>query len=260
MILRFVLVVSGAWLALSSSAATISLEFLKVGMVTYTNVAVLGANSTDLYFTHAQGIANVKLKYLSPELQKRFNFDPKAAAEAEKKQSEADLLYQTTEVKSFYDRSRAAAEAAEKVPVTSEDSLADPIANNSLLGKTAPALELDKWTPDKPSLEGKFTLVFFWAPWSIPCKKSLPDLNTLQKKFPSKLVVVGVTSETDIPADLKIEFVSGVDTKSKLSSALGITSIPNVLLLDTKGVIRYLGHPGAVTEKKLEALLDKLAE
>ena len=260
MILRFVLVVCGACFALSSSAANLTLEFLKVGLVTYTNVTILGANATDLYFTHAQGIANVKLKYLSPDLQQRFNFDPKAAADAEKKQSEADIMYQTTEAKSFYDRSRAAAEAAAKVPPTSEDSLADPIANNSLLGKSAPALELDRWLTDKPSLDGKFALIFFWEPWSIPCKKCLPEVNALQKKFSSKLVVVGVSSETEIPADLKTEFASGTDAKAKLSGALGITSIPSVMLLDTKGVIRYLGHPGAITEKKLDALLAKPAE
>jgi len=260
MILRFVLVASSLVLAFACQAATLTMDSLKVGLVTYTNVTILGANATDLYFTHAQGIANVKLKYLSPDLQKRFNFDPQSAAEAEKKQSEADILYQSTEAKSFYDRSRAAAEAAAKVPPTSEDSLADPTSKNSLLGKAAPALEVEKWLTDKPSLEGKYTLILFWAPWSIPCKKSLPDLNALQKKFANKLVVVGVSSEADIPADLKIEFSSAIDTKSKLSSALGINSIPNALLLDPKGAIRYQGHPGALTEKKLDPLINKPSE
>jgi len=236
------------------------MEFLKVGLVTFTNVTILGANATDLYFTHTQGIANVKLKYVGPELQKRFNFDPQRAADAEQKQIEADHLYQSTEAKAFFDRARAAAEAADKVPPTSENSLADPISNNSLLGKAAPALEVEKWIGDKPVLDGKFVLITFWAPWSIPCRKCLPELNALQKKFGDKLAVVGLSSEADIPADLKIEFFSGIDTKAKLSSALGIGSIPSVLLLDSKGIIRYQGHPAAVTEKKLEALLPKPPE
>jgi cytochrome c biogenesis protein CcmG, thiol:disulfide interchange protein DsbE len=260
MILRFVFVTALLLPALCSSAATLTLDYLKVGLVSYTNVTVLGANATDLYFTHAQGIANVKLKYLSPELQKRFNFDPQAAAEAEKKQSEADQLYQASEAKSFYDRSRAAAEAAEKVLPTSEDSLADPISNNSLLGKAAPVLEVEKWLTDRPTLEGKFVLVSFWAPWSIPCKKWLPELNALQKKFPSKLVVVGISADADIPSDLPIEFASAVDTKAKLSGALGINSVPSILLLDPKGIIRYQGHPAAVTEKKLKVLFDSWKE
>jgi len=259
MFLRFVFIVSAVLVAFCSSAATLTLDSLKVGLVTYTNVTVLGANATDLYFTHAQGIANVKLKYLTPEMQKRFNFDPTAAAEAEKKQSEADVLYQSTEAKAFYDRSRAAAEAADYVPPTSEESLSDPLTKNSLLGKAAPALELDKWLTDKPVLEGKFVLVTFWAPWSIPCKKSLTELNALQRKFLNKLVIVGVTSESEIPSDLKVEFASAVDSKSKLSGALGINSIPTVLLLDNKGIIRYQGHPAAVSEKKLEALIAKFS-
>ena len=260
MILRFVWATLSILFAFACQAATMSMDYLKVGAVTYTNVTILGANATDLYFTHAQGIANVKLKYLSPEMQKRFNFDPQTAAEAEKKQSEADILYQSTEAKSFYDRSRAAAEAAAKVPATSENSLADPTSNNSLLGKAAPALEVEKWLTDKPNLEGKYTLILFWAPWSIPCKKSLPELNALQKKFASSLVVVGISSNAEIPADLKIEFASAIDTKSKLSSALGLNSIPNALLLDPKGIIRYQGHPGTLTEKRLEPILEKPPE
>lgn len=260
MILRFVFLAALLLPVFGSFAATLTLEYLKVGLVTYTNVTVLGANATDLYFTHAQGIANVKLKYLSSDLQKRFNFDPQAAAEAEKQQSEADKLYQASEAKSFYDRSRAAAEAAEKVLPTSEDSLSDPISNNSLLGKAAPALEVEKWLTDKPTLEGKFVLVSFWAPWSIPCKKWLPELNTLQKKFASKMTVVGISSDADIPSDLPVDFASAVDTKAKLSGALGINSVPSVLLLDPKGIIRYQGHPAAITEKKLQVLFDKWTE
>jgi hypothetical protein len=58
----------------------------------------------------------------------------------------------------------------------------------------------------------------------------------------------------------KLEFPAGIDSKGRLSALLGITSVPSVLLLDPKGVIRYEGHPSAVTEKKLEHLMAKMAE
>src|SRR5437588_13065023 len=67
---------------------TIKLDTLKVGTTTYSNVTVLGANSTDLYFKHSHGFANVKLKYVAPDLQKRFGYDPKTAADAERRQTE----------------------------------------------------------------------------------------------------------------------------------------------------------------------------
>jgi thiol-disulfide isomerase/thioredoxin len=242
----------------TASAASLKLDSLTIGPTTYSNVTVLGANTTDLYFTHAQGIANVKLKYLKPELQKKFNYDPKAAAEAEKRQSESDLQYQTTQATTFFGHSKGS-EAAEKPPLTSEESLADPVSEKSLLGRPAPALEAEQWLGDKPVLDGKFVLIDFWAPWSIPCRKSIPELNALQKKFKDKLVVVGWTSEGEEASvnDLKMEFSSGLDSKAKLRAAAGVTSVPCVLLVDSKGIVRYEGHPSGITEKKLEALMAK---
>jgi thiol-disulfide isomerase/thioredoxin len=265
MIVRFAFVF---WLllpAFCSVAAGLRLGSLTVGSTTYSNVTVLGANTTDIYFKHDHGIANVKLRYLGPELQKKFDYDPKAAAEAEKKQSEDDALYQNELA------SRVAAEAAKKVAqpgnkavVSSEDSLADPISDRSLLGKVAPPLDLDTWLSDKPVLEGKFVLVAFWAPWSIPCRKWIPDLNALQKEFHANLVVVGVCSESESEiaemSATKLEFPAGIDSRGILSAVAGVTSVPCVLLLDPKGIVRYAGHPAALTEKKLQAFFAKTAE
>jgi thiol-disulfide isomerase/thioredoxin len=241
------------------SAATLKLDSLSVGPNTYSNVTILGANVTDLYFTHARGIANVKLKYLSPELRKQFNYDPKAAAEAEKQQIEADLRYQTDEATTFFNHGQKGTESPGKHPVSSEDSLADPISERSLLGRPAPTVDPDRWLGEKPNLEGKFVLIDFWAPWSVPCRKVIPDLNALQKQFRDKLVVVGWTSEGTATnaSDMKMEFPSAVDSKSKLTASAGVTSVPCVLLVDDKGIVRYQGHPGAITYKKLVALIDK---
>src|SRR5438034_8050349 len=82
--------------ALSLPAAPLRLDRLKVGTRIYSGVSVVGANVTDLYFTHSEGIANVKLRLLEPSLQKRFNYDPKAAETAEKVQEEDDTKYRNT--------------------------------------------------------------------------------------------------------------------------------------------------------------------
>src|SRR5437667_7424813 len=68
----------------SLPAAPLKLASLKAGSKTYNNVTVLGANVTDLYFMHDHGITNIKLKSLDPKLQRKFNYDPVAAAEAER--------------------------------------------------------------------------------------------------------------------------------------------------------------------------------
>ena len=258
MMLRFVFVCCFSFFS-SLYAASFKLDSLTVGPTIYSNVTILGANVTDLYFTHARGIANVKLKYLSPELKKQFNYDPKAAAEAEKKQNESDLRYQTDEATTFFLHGEKPTNSIAKALPSSENSLADPISERSLLGRQAPTLDPDRWLGDKPALEGKFVLIDFWAPWSIPCRKCIPDLNVIHKTFKDRLVVVGWTSEGTITNvnDFKMEFPSAVDSKAKLSASAGVTSVPCVLLVDAKGIVRYQGHPGAITEKKLNALINE---
>jgi len=254
--------IAGLVLLVSSSygAPPSKLDTLTVGSRTYTNVNILGASVTDLYFTHNAGIGNVRLKFLSPELQKQFNYDPNAAAAAEQKQLDEDKRYQGVVASSVVAQAqKALAGKAEKnSPLM---SLADPISDKSLLGKRAPALEVEKWLGEKPALEGKAVLIAFWAPWSEQCQKSIPLWNQLQKAFATNLVVVGVTAEHEEKVqemtDPKIEFASALDTKSRLSAAAAITSIPCVLLVDPAGIVRYQGHPAALTEAYLRAWLSK---
>ncbi|HVU99932.1 MAG TPA: hypothetical protein VHH88_01130, partial [Verrucomicrobiae bacterium] len=77
-----------------AQAAPPKFDSLRVGSEVYSNVTVLGANATDLYFKSDQGISNVKLKYLSPELQRRFGYDPKEAAKAEQEKTKSDARYE----------------------------------------------------------------------------------------------------------------------------------------------------------------------
>ena len=250
-------------LVCSAYAEELRLDALKVGSTTYSHVTVIGANATDLYFKHSQGFANVKLKYLDPAMQKRFGYDAKAAEQAERRQSEDEILYQSHLRASL---APAANTAAAKVrgSLGTETGLADPISDKSLLGKTAPELSVDKWVGDKPSLEGKFVLLNFWASWSAPSRQYIPELNALQKKYGDKLVVIGVTSEPEKDvtemSEPRIEYASGIDSKAKLTAAAGVTTIPSVLLCDPKGMVLYQGHPGALTEKKLQAVLSRTSE
>jgi len=247
--------------ALCAAGAPLKYDWLKIGSKVYSNVTVVGANTTDLYFTHNQGIANVKLKYVDESLRKRFNYDPKAAEVAEKEQTQLDLAYQGVLIAKINEQTQKAITAARKATNTSDNSLADPISDLSLIGKPAPPLDVEQWLGEKPAVKGKFALVVFWAPWSIPCRKLIPQWNALQKKFADRLVVLGLTSDTkeevDHMSEPAVEFASGIDTKARMSIASGVTSIPYVLLLDPKGVVRYQGHPSALDEKKLETLLPK---
>jgi cytochrome c biogenesis protein CcmG, thiol:disulfide interchange protein DsbE len=251
-------------LAWTAPAAPVKLNSLGACGYIYRHVTVLTFNTTHVYFAHDGGITCVKLKYLEPALQKRFDYDPEAATRAENQQAADDQLYQATVVSNLIAQARQAALAARRAAATSEDSLADPVSNQSLIGKLAPAIKGDKWLGEKPALEGKLVMVAFWAPWSIPCRKYIPELDRLQKKFAGKLAVVGVASESEAEiaamTEPNIEFASVLDPKAELGATVGVTSIPYVMLVDAKGVVRYQGHPTAITEKQVESILAKAAE
>ena len=243
------------------------LERLVVGSRVYTNVTIVGINATDLFFTYEKGMSNVKLKYLDPDLQKAFNFNPEVASLVEQQQAADEARWVAEQGAKMASDIAAQAEkairAAKKAASTYEESLVDPFMDTSSLGKPAPPLEVDKWLDEKPALEGKFILIEVWAPWSFACRKVIPGLNELQKKFASRLVIVAVTSETEkeiqeMPGP-KIAFASAIDSKGRLSAALDIDSVPCLVLVDPKGTVRYQGHPAAITDASLEMLLTRFA-
>jgi thiol-disulfide isomerase/thioredoxin len=243
----------------AQAAAPITLDTLTVGARTYTNVTIIGANETDLYFKHSRGFANVRLRYLDPELQQQFEYDAKVAAEAERRQQEDDALYQAMMVSNMVAQAEKTARAAKKRTLTSEDSLADPVSDKSLVGKPIPPLVVEKWMGNKPDLKAKPALIVFWAPWSIPCRKYIAELNALHRQSGEKLTLVAVTSDPEEEvAELggaQPAFFSAIDTKARLAGAVGAAQVPYVVLVDSNSIVRYVGHPAAVSDKRLTALL-----
>lgn len=246
------------------AAEPVKLDSLKVGNRTYRKITILGASETDLYFRHDHGIANVKFKYLDSEIQKKFDYDPKAAEEAERRQMQEDAAYHETVALQLTERAQKSLKAAALAAASSEDSLADPISDQSVLNKTAPKLEPVKWLGETPATEGKAVLVLFWTTWSQPCRKVIPEMNSFQKKFRDKLVVVGLSSqeEKDLAefGDVKIDFSMAVDTNGRFAATVGVTSVPYVLLVDVKGIVRYAGHPAVLDTSVLKRLLAKREE
>jgi peroxiredoxin len=86
-------------------------------------------------------------------------------------------------------------------------------------------------------------------------------LNDLYAKFkPRGFQAVGVT-EDDEPSvkaftkDFPIDYPVGHDKRAKLASALGVAALPHALLVDKSGQIVWEGHPLAITDTQVEALL-----
>ena len=246
-------------MVLAIHAGPVALESMTVGSTTYSNVTVFGANATDLFFTSDRGVSNVKLQFLSPELQEKFNYNSNAAAKIEQQQITDEKRYQESLLASIVAKARAVREEREaRVQATySQAGLGEAVSEESPLGQIAPNLNFTNWFGTKPDLAGKFVIVSVWSPKSASCRKWIPALNGLYKTLAGKVEVVGVTSASEAEisqTDPKTDFPSAIDPEGKFLTEAGVTILPCVLLVDTNNVVRYLGHPAAVTTNTLRGL------
>ncbi len=243
------------------------LAVLKAGSEIYTDVTVTSVTATDLYFSHSRGLGNAKLKNLDPEVQSKFHFDPARAAEKEKQQAEARTLYaQAVERAKLAAPARAAAAQEESPgpPGLSDEVEPHEISAKSFLNKPAPAVVAEKWLTPPPKCTGKFVLVDFWGTWCVPCRRTIPKLNAFSNKFRDRLVVIGLSDETEQAVrsmtDPKIDYAIAFDSQHRASSEFGVERIPHAVLIDPKGIVRFEGHPGYLDERKLERLLTRYSD
>jgi thiol-disulfide isomerase/thioredoxin len=133
-----------------------------------------------------------------------------------------------------------------------------------LLGDIAPKLaDIDRWFPGNAQtladLRGKVVLLDFWATWCVPCIEAFPSLiewhETFQKdgleilgmtKYHNLIEGVRVDNQTEFDFlqrfrrtnRLPFDIVVAKDTGNQLT--YGATGIPTTVLIDRKGVVRYV--------------------
>jgi thiol-disulfide isomerase/thioredoxin len=234
-----------------------TLPILRVGSEVYSNVTITSVTATDIYFSHSGGLGNAKLRTLDPALQKQFHFNPQKGAAKEKEQTQANILYTTA---------AREAKAAPRPLETANDAQAGEqpshrIAAKSFLNQPAPRITVQQWLTDPPEINGKFVLIDFWATWCAPCRRSIPHLNALSHRFSDKLIIMGISNETEDAVrkmtSPTIDYSVGVDPESLSAMAAGVQAIPHALLVDPHGIVRFEGHPEYLDEEKLGNLLAK---
>jgi thiol-disulfide isomerase/thioredoxin len=126
----------------------------------------------------------------------------------------------------------------------------------SIGNKPAPAPDFKLMGIDGNNLKlsdykGKVLIVDFWATWCPPCRKGIPDLIELKRKYGANgFEVIGVSVDTDTKGDV-IPFVqqNGInypvvygdtDVTDRFG---GINSIPSSFVIDKNGIIvaSYVG-------------------
>jgi len=96
---------------------------------------------------------------------------------------------------------------------------------------------------------GQVVMLNFWASWCGPCRKEMPLLDEMSKRYSAAgFVLYGVNVEEDntdakkIIKDLGVSFPILYDTESKASSLYNVDAMPTTVVIDKKGEIRYINR------------------
>lgn len=92
-------------------------------------------------------------------------------------------------------------------------------------------------------LRGKVVMVNFWATWCPPCRKEMPDLETLYQRFgPQGLVILGISDEdaatvSPFVAQQKVTYPILLDPGRKVNELFQIEGIPKTFIYSREGKI-----------------------
>lgn len=151
----------------------------------------------------------------------------------------------------------------------------EDILRMDLVGTFAPAWSHTVSLSGAPSsmadLKGKVVLVDFWASWCGPCRMLAPRLSALKEKLGAQgFSVVGITTDPAEKAAVfaeqhKMRYGIVVDESAETSKAYGISSLPTMLLVDKRGVVREVlvgfdPRGEAELEARIRALLAEPAD
>jgi len=261
----------GSWTAIGlvvaalADSTEIRLATLKVGSEVYSNVTVTSVTTTDVYFTHAGGIGNAKLKKLDPDLQ-RFGFDSAKAGTMERQQLVANAQFRADIAKSkpAISKSESPGVTEKEISYDDGDIVVNKLYAQSFRGQRPPQIFVDQWLTPAPEVSDKFVLVDFWRTSEATCRNAVPHLNDLQAKFKKHLVVIGLSDEA--PEEMRkmsmprVNYYVGSDAQGRTMKAVGVTGIPHSILIDPKGIVRYEGVSAFLDETRLAALIIKYSE
>jgi protein disulfide-isomerase len=227
--------------AVSVARANEKLPVLNVGSEVYSNVTVTKVTATDIYFTCARGMANVKLSKLDPALQKHFSYNPTKAGEVEQKQAAANAQYH--------------------IQVINQPAPRPPIDESVPPPSSAEPASASSWGTDLPAAlnrarsENRMVLLDFtgsdWCGWCIKFDQDVLSTDKFAGYAKSKLVLVRLDFPRHKEQDAALK-----QANEQLSKRFGVDGYPTFVLLDSAG--KELGRQVGYLEGGPDAFIAEL--
>jgi thiol-disulfide isomerase/thioredoxin len=103
-------------------------------------------------------------------------------------------------------------------------------------------------------------VVSLWSTWCVPCRRELPQLQQYALEHPEvSIIAVNLgdkpESVTQFAKEIGLNMPILIDSEGRISSSLGVTSVPATLIIDSKGVV-IAAHVGEISSTDLATLVE----
>lgn len=92
--------------------------------------------------------------------------------------------------------------------------------------------------------KGKIVIIDFWATWCPPCRRGIPDMIDIQKKYQRDVVIIGISLDRETKPDVvpfikkyEINYPVAYGTTEVVVAFGNIEAIPTSFIIDKSGQI-----------------------
>jgi len=111
--------------------------------------------------------------------------------------------------------------------------------------------------------KGKIVIIDFWATWCPPCRRGIPDLVEIQKKYQKEVLIIGISLDNETKPDVipfmkqyRINYPVAYGNMEVVTAFGNIQAIPTSFIIDQAGKI-VDKHIGLVDKS---AYINKITE
>lgn len=99
------------------------------------------------------------------------------------------------------------------------------------------------------SFRNKVVFLNFWATWCGPCKKEMPAMEKLYRKYKERgFVILGIDymekrdKAANFMKEMNLTFPTLLDPKGSVAKLFNVYAIPSSFLIDKKGMVRGFAY------------------